>query len=106
MLLSDFLLTRVFEVALHGLDLADALERSPWLTTAGYEAVKSLLFGPTTVDSTTVDSTTVDSSTVDPTTALASDPATVLRKATGRAELTGPQAQTLDSLGLRRLALG
>ncbi|MEU2020510.1 hypothetical protein ABZ541_31210, partial [Micromonospora sediminicola] len=28
----EFLRTRVVEVAVHGLDLADALDRSPWTT--------------------------------------------------------------------------
>ncbi|RMB85949.1 maleylpyruvate isomerase N-terminal domain-containing protein [Streptomyces shenzhenensis] len=32
MLLSQFLVTRVVEVAVHGLDLAEALRREPWLT--------------------------------------------------------------------------
>ncbi|MFI5910327.1 maleylpyruvate isomerase N-terminal domain-containing protein [Dactylosporangium sp. NPDC051541] len=32
MLLTDFLATRVLEAGIHGLDLADALGREPWLT--------------------------------------------------------------------------
>ncbi|MFN2544132.1 MAG: maleylpyruvate isomerase N-terminal domain-containing protein [Actinomycetota bacterium] len=35
MLLQEFLRTRVVEAAVHGLDLADALGRVPWLTPAG-----------------------------------------------------------------------
>ena len=32
MLLTDFLTTRVVELAVHGLDVADVLEQQPWLT--------------------------------------------------------------------------
>lgn len=34
MLLTDFLVTRVVEVGIHGLNLADALDRPAWLTPA------------------------------------------------------------------------
>jgi uncharacterized protein (TIGR03083 family) len=43
--LDDFLATRVFEVAVHGLDLADALGRRPWLTPAGAGMTRSILTG-------------------------------------------------------------
>ncbi|MFG3001640.1 hypothetical protein [Streptomyces sp. NPDC048340] len=43
--MSQFLLTRVVEVAVHGLDLADALGREPWLTAAAGDAVVELLVG-------------------------------------------------------------
>lgn len=43
-LLSDFLVTRVFEVAVHGLDVADAVRSTPWLTPAGALVVHGLLF--------------------------------------------------------------
>lgn len=46
MLLSEFLLTRVVEVAVHGLDLADALGREPWLTSEAADLVQGLLLGP------------------------------------------------------------
>ncbi len=45
MLLRDYLVTRVVELALHGLDLADALERKPWTTPEGLAVVERLLFG-------------------------------------------------------------
>lgn len=35
MLLSQFLLTRVIEISVHGLDIADALGHEPWLTPQG-----------------------------------------------------------------------
>ncbi|WP_240646860.1 maleylpyruvate isomerase N-terminal domain-containing protein [Streptomyces globisporus] len=41
MLLSEFVLTRVVEVAVHGLDLADALGREAWLTPATGDAAPS-----------------------------------------------------------------
>ncbi|PDP86324.1 mycothiol maleylpyruvate isomerase [Glycomyces fuscus] len=45
MLLSEFLVTRVVEVVVHGLDLADALGREPWTTGRGLDVVRGLLFG-------------------------------------------------------------
>ncbi|MGW7231548.1 maleylpyruvate isomerase family mycothiol-dependent enzyme [Streptomyces cyaneofuscatus] len=45
MLLSEFVLIRVVEVAVHGLDLADALGRETWLTPAAGDAVAQLLLG-------------------------------------------------------------
>ena len=45
MLLTDFLVTRVVELGVHGLDLADALRREPWLTDEASEVVVQLLFG-------------------------------------------------------------
>jgi hypothetical protein len=35
MLLTEFMRTRVLELAVHGLDLATGLGRDPWLTGAG-----------------------------------------------------------------------
>jgi hypothetical protein len=45
-----FPLTRVAEVAIHGLDMADALGREPWLTVESGAAVPALLLGPDQVD--------------------------------------------------------
>ncbi|GAA1444162.1 maleylpyruvate isomerase N-terminal domain-containing protein [Nocardiopsis tropica] len=45
MLLSDFLVTRVVESVLHGLDLADALGRDPWVCGGALDVVRGLLFG-------------------------------------------------------------
>ena len=41
--LDDFCATRVLEVAVHGLDLADALSREPWITPAGTEVTTGIL---------------------------------------------------------------
>nr|WP_063783366.1 maleylpyruvate isomerase N-terminal domain-containing protein [Streptomyces sp. XY431] len=91
MLLSEFVLTRVVEVAVHGLDLADALGREAWLTPAAGDAVTELLLGAEQ--------------------ALAADKLEwsrphFLRKATGREPLTEPEAAQVERLGIRWLALG
>jgi uncharacterized protein (TIGR03083 family) len=46
MLLDDFLTTRVFEVAVHGFDLADAAGVPSWLTPAAAGTLQDLLLGP------------------------------------------------------------
>ncbi|MFF8612184.1 maleylpyruvate isomerase N-terminal domain-containing protein [Streptomyces sp. NPDC015350] len=91
MLLSEFLLTRVVEVAVHGLDLADALGREPWLTPAAGEAVTELLLGTEHVAA-------VDG--------LGWSRPHFLRRATGREPLTGAEAARIERLGIRWLALG
>ncbi|MFG2783474.1 maleylpyruvate isomerase N-terminal domain-containing protein [Streptomyces prunicolor] len=48
MLLAEFLLTRVVEVAVHGLDVADALSHEPWLTSQTADLVQDILLGPGT----------------------------------------------------------
>ncbi|GAB3717078.1 maleylpyruvate isomerase N-terminal domain-containing protein [Nocardiopsis nanhaiensis] len=45
MLLTDFLVTRVVELVLHGVDLADALGREPWTSGRGLALVDEVLFG-------------------------------------------------------------
>ncbi|MFG2341996.1 maleylpyruvate isomerase N-terminal domain-containing protein [Streptomyces yangpuensis] len=91
MVLSEFLLTRVVEVAVHGLDLADALGRRPWLTPAAGDAVTELLLG-------TEHATAVDE--------LGWSRADFLRKATGREPLNEAEAVQVERLGIRWLALG
>jgi uncharacterized protein (TIGR03083 family) len=91
MLLSDFLLTRVVELAVHGLDVADAVHRHPWLTPAAAGELQALLFGP--------DWRTAVA-------ALGWDPVTLLRKATGRAPVTEAESIRLADQGLRPLTLG
>jgi uncharacterized protein (TIGR03083 family) len=41
--LDELLATRVLEVAIHGLDLADAVAREPWLSRAGAEITRGIL---------------------------------------------------------------
>ncbi|MFF6772034.1 maleylpyruvate isomerase N-terminal domain-containing protein [Streptomyces sp. NPDC012637] len=91
MLLSEFLLTRVVEVAVHGLDLADALGREPWLTSSAADAVTELLLG-------TEHGTATDQ--------LGWNRTRFLRKATGREPLNAEEAAQVEQLGIRWLALG
>ncbi|MEU4611658.1 maleylpyruvate isomerase N-terminal domain-containing protein [Streptomyces umbrinus] len=91
MLLSEFLLTRVVEVAVHGLDLADALGREPWLTSQAADLVQGLLLGP------------------DGTAALGKlgwGQLRFLRKATGREPITREEALDVTRQGIRWLTLG
>ncbi|MGW2960892.1 maleylpyruvate isomerase N-terminal domain-containing protein [Streptomyces sp. NPDC001220] len=91
MLLSEFLLTRVVEVALHGLDLADALGREPWLTSQAADLVQDLLLGPEGVLALEK---------------LGWGQLRFLRKATGREAITKDEALDVGRLGVRWLALG
>jgi len=91
MLLSQFLSTRLFEVAIHGLDIADAIPRQPWLTAAVADHLQHLLFGPAWRSAVA---------------AFGREPAVLLRKATGRAAVSDEESAHLDHLGIRRLALG
>lgn len=81
MLLTEFLITRVVELAVHGLDLADALGVPSWLTPQAAGVLQELLLGPGRA---------------------APDPEHFIRAATGRADDPG----LLARLGPRRLALG
>jgi uncharacterized protein (TIGR03083 family) len=92
MLLSEFLLTRVVEIAVHGLDLADALGREPWLTAEAGTAVLELLLGPDQLDGAARE--------------LGWDRPTFLRKVTGRAALDAPESAQVKRLGIRWLTLG
>ncbi|MFU8873144.1 maleylpyruvate isomerase N-terminal domain-containing protein [Micromonospora sp. SL4-19] len=89
MTLTEFLRTRVVEVGVHGLDLADALHRRPWLTPAAAEVVAGLLAGGRPVPD-----------------GLGWDALTLVRKATGRAALTDREAMLVDRAGLRWLSFG
>lgn len=91
MLLSEFLVTRVVEVAVHGLDLADALERDSWLTPQAADVVQNLLLGS------------------DGAVALEQlgwSQLLFLRKATGRDPITEEETAEVDRLGIRWLTLG
>ena len=91
MLLSEFLRTRVVEVAVHGLDLADALGHEPWLTSAAGESVLELLLGPGHGAAAEE---------------LGWSRPHFLRKATGREPLTAAESARVERLGIRWLALG
>ncbi|WP_433262226.1 maleylpyruvate isomerase N-terminal domain-containing protein [Micromonospora vinacea] len=85
----EFLRTRVVEVGVHGLDLASALGRPPWLTPAAAVVIADLLTGgrPTPAG-------------------LSWDRLTLIHKTTGRATLTAPERAAIDAAGFRWLAFG
>lgn len=89
MTLQDFLLTRVVELGVHGLDLAAALMRDPWLTEPAAALIADLLAGPTGPDALA---------------ALGWDRLTFIAKATGRAPLTAAERAEAERRGLRWLA--
>ncbi|MGI5152361.1 maleylpyruvate isomerase N-terminal domain-containing protein [Plantactinospora sp. CA-294935] len=94
MTLDEFLVTRVVELGLHGLDLAAALDREPWLTEPAGEMIAGLLTraaGPGAVGLAEE---------------LRWDRLTLVAKATGRRPLTGPERAELDRRGVRWLAFG
>ncbi len=88
MLLSDFLTTRVVELAVHGIDVADALDMRPWLTGSAAQCLQQLLFGPGWPRAVAT---------------LGWDPVTLLRKTTGRTSVTPDESAGLVELGLRGL---
>ncbi|GGO14358.1 maleylpyruvate isomerase N-terminal domain-containing protein [Micromonospora parathelypteridis] len=89
MLLTEFLRTRVVEVGVHGLDLAAALGRPPWLTPQAATVIADLLTGGTPTPA-----------------ALRWDELTLIRKTTGRAALTAPEKAAIDAASFRWLAFG
>ncbi|HEX5597979.1 MAG TPA: maleylpyruvate isomerase N-terminal domain-containing protein [Micromonosporaceae bacterium] len=91
MLLTDFLVTRVVEVAVHGLDLAAALDRPPWLTDPAGQLLVELLLGPGGLD-------VVGE--------LGWDRLTFLYKATGREPITAAETAEVERRRIRWLALG
>ncbi|WP_155059782.1 maleylpyruvate isomerase N-terminal domain-containing protein [Streptomyces blattellae] len=95
MLLSEFLLTRVVEVAVHGLDLADALGREPWLTSQAADLLQDLLLGP--------DEAAAEAAALEK---LGWGQLRFLRKATGREPITREEAADVSRLGIRWLTLG
>ena len=91
MLLSDFLVTRVVELGIHGLDLAAALDHPPWLTPEASSLLIDLLLGGQ-------NDYTLDD--------LGWDEITFLRKATGREPLTADENEEVRTQGIRWLTLG
>ncbi|MFG2167079.1 maleylpyruvate isomerase N-terminal domain-containing protein [Micromonospora chersina] len=89
MALTEFLRTRVVEVAVHGLDLADALDRRPWLTPTAAAVVADLLADDRPVPD-----------------GLGWDALTLVRKATGRVPVTDAERAVLDRTGFRWLSFG
>ncbi|WCN79693.1 maleylpyruvate isomerase N-terminal domain-containing protein [Micromonospora sp. LH3U1] len=89
MRLTEFLRTRVLEVGVHGLDLAAALDRPPWLTPQAATVTADLLTGGRPAPA-----------------GLGWDRLTLIRKTTGRTALTAPERATIDAAGFRWLTFG
>ena len=89
MSLTEFLRTRVVEVGVHGLDLAAALDRPPWLT-------------PRRRRSSPTCSPAGGRSRPE----LGWDRLTLIRKTTGRVALTDPERAAIDAAGFRWLSFG
>jgi uncharacterized protein (TIGR03083 family) len=92
MLLIDFARTRVVELALHGLDLAQGLSRQPWLTSEAADVLEDLLL-PAGGSSQLCR-------------ALACDRAGLIARLTGRASLSLAEQQLLRDADIPSLAFG
>jgi uncharacterized protein (TIGR03083 family) len=92
MRLSEFLRTRVFELAVHGLDLALALDRRPWMTGLAADVTGEL---PLPASS----GAALRAQT-------GWDQVTLIAKLTGRSPVTSAESSLIETLGSRRLALG
>jgi uncharacterized protein (TIGR03083 family) len=92
MLLPEFLRTRVFELAVHGLDLAAALDRGPWMTDLAAEVTGELLLPAAAGARLRTDA--------------GWDQVTLIATLTGRRPATSAESRLIESLGGQRLALG
>ena len=92
MLLTDFACTRVVELGLHGLDLAVALDRPPWLTGAAAAVLEELLLPAGNALGLRAE--------------LGCDQPTLIGLLTGRAVPAPAAAAVLASAGATSLALG
>lgn len=90
MLLRDYVLTRVVELVLHGIDLAKGTDMTRWTTDAGLTAVIDLVRGPTSPDSAF---------------SLGWDDAVLVAKATGRDPITSSEYRLLRQHGITLFAL-
>jgi uncharacterized protein (TIGR03083 family) len=93
MLLTEFTRTRVLELAVHGLDLAKALDREPWMTASAAQVTEELLLPS-------------PDAAVELRTTAAWDQVTLIAKLTGRAATTAAETRLIQSLATQRLALG
>ena len=93
MLLTEFLVTRVVELGVHGLDLAGGLGHRPWLTAPAAEVIAHLMLP-------------AGSSSDDLSAALGCDQAGLIALLTGRARLSAAARSVLDRAGVIGLALG
>jgi len=93
MLLSEFARTRVVELAVHGLDLAQGLSRPPWLTSKAADVLEDLLLLPAGGSSQLCRD-------------LACDRTGLIARLTGRTTLSRAEQQVLHDAGIRKLAFG
>ncbi|GIJ23872.1 maleylpyruvate isomerase N-terminal domain-containing protein [Micromonospora lutea] len=89
MTVTEFLRTRVVEVGVHGLDLAEALDRPPWLTPTAARLIADLLTGGRALPA-----------------HLGWDRLTLIRKATGRSPRSRAEQDALDAADVRLLSFG
>jgi uncharacterized protein (TIGR03083 family) len=96
MLVSEFAITRVLELGVHGLDLAAGLRRPPWLTDEAAAVLEDLLLpggdGPRRAG--------------DLRAAMGCDRAGLIARLTGRTALSEAEAAVLASHGTTALVLG
>jgi uncharacterized protein (TIGR03083 family) len=92
MMLSEFAVTRVVEVAVHGLDLAAGLTTNPWLTAEAATVLEALLLPGGGASQLRAE--------------LGCDRAGVIARLTGRTALSAGESEVLARHGLTRLALG
>jgi hypothetical protein len=92
MLLSEFMRTRVLELAVHGLDLAAALGREPWMTGPAAQVTEELLLPPPAAARLRAES--------------GWSQVTLIAKLTGRVPATDAENNLIQSIGTERLALG
>jgi hypothetical protein len=93
MLLTEFLVTRVVELGVHGLDLASGLGRQPWLTAPAAEVIEDLLLPEAR-------------SREELRARLGCDRTGVISRLTGRVPLSPGDQEVLAGLGVTWLALG
>ena len=92
MLLREFLRTRVLELAVHGLDLAAALDREPWVTAQAAHVTEDLLLPPAAAGRLRAQT--------------GWDRVGLIARLTGRRPVTPAEAELIQSAHIGRLALG
>jgi uncharacterized protein (TIGR03083 family) len=92
MLLTEFLRTRVLELAVHGVDLAAALEHPPWMTAGAADVTEDLLLPAGAAARLRAET--------------GWDQVTLIAGLTGRRPFTPAESQLVESAGAGWLALG
>ncbi|HEY7921089.1 MAG TPA: hypothetical protein VIE45_15615, partial [Streptosporangiaceae bacterium] len=92
MLVTEFLRTRVLELAVHGLDLAAALDREPWMTFQAAQVTEDLLLPAGAAGRLRAET--------------GWDRVGLIARLTGRHPVTPAETGLIQSTGIGRLALG